>query len=187
MSGPPPAAGASVASPAVAGEADVFVGMGSNVGNRMHHLRMAVAALDAAGGVRVVAASPVYETEAHVRPGAPPQRDHLNAVVRLAVALAPLNLLALVRATERAAGRDPAAPPWSPRPLDLDVLLWNDDALDLPGLTVPHPRMAARRFVLAPLADLAPERVVAGTDRTVAGLLASTDDASRVQRRQARW
>lgn len=168
-------------------EADVLVGMGSNVGDRLAHLRAAVAALDAADGVRVVAASPVYETEAHVRPGAPPQRDHLNAVVRLAVARAPLDLLALVRAMERAAGRDPDAPPWSPRPLDLDVLLWGDDALDLPGLTVPHPRMAARRFVLAPLADLVPERVVAGTGQTVAGLLASTPDASRVRRVRARW
>jgi len=162
------------------GAADVFVGMGSNVGDRLAHLRAAVAALDAAAGVRVVGASPVYETEAHVRPGTPPQRDHLNAVVRLAVDLAPLTLLDVLHAVERTAGRDPSAEAWSPRPLDLDVLLWDDEALDLPGLTVPHPRLAHRRFVLAPLADLAPERVVGG--RTVGAWLASTADGSRVER-----
>lgn len=160
--------------------ADVFVGMGSNVGDRLAHLRAAVAALDATPGVRVAGASPVYETEALVRPGTPPQRDHLNAVVRLAVEIAPLDLLAVLHAAERAAGRDPSAEPWSPRPLDLDVLLWGDETLDLPGLTVPHPRLGHRRFVLAPLADLAPARVVGG--RTVGEWLASTADASRVGR-----
>lgn len=160
--------------------ADVFVGMGSNVGDRLAHLRAAVARLDATPGVRVAGVSPVYETEALVRPGTPPQRDHLNAVVRLAVALAPLDLLAVLHAAERAAGRDHDAAPWSPRPLDLDILLWADDTLDLPGLTVPHPRLSHRRFVLTPLADLAPERVVGG--RTVGEWLASTADGSRVER-----
>ncbi len=160
--------------------ADVFVGMGSNVGDRLAHLRAAVAALGAAAGVRVVGVSPVYETEAHVRPGAPPQRDHLNAVVRLAVTLAPLDLLAVLHAAERAAGRDPAAEPWSPRPLDLDVLLWGDETLHLPELIVPHPRLTERRFVLAPLADLAPGRVVGG--RTVADWRSSSADDARVER-----
>lgn len=163
-----------------ASPADVFVGMGSNVGDRLAHLRAAVAALDAAHGVRVTGASPVYETEAHVRPGTPPQRDHLNAVVRLSVDLAPLDLLDVLHAVERAAGRDHAAEPWSARPLDLDVLLWNDDTLDLPGLTVPHPRLRHRRFVLAPLADLAPDRVVGG--RTAGAWLAATDDRARAER-----
>lgn len=163
-------------------EADVCVALGSNVGDRLAALQSAVAALDATEGVRVVAASGVYETEAHVRPGMPPQRDHLNAVVRLAVRLAPLDLLARLRAVERAAGRDPAAPAWSPRPLDLDVLLWDSHTIDLPGLTVPHPRMAGRRFVLAPLADVAATRVVPGDGRRVSDLLAATPDASRVER-----
>lgn len=161
--------------------ADVLVALGSNVGGRADALRQAVIALKV-NGTQVCAVSPVYETEAHVRPGTPPQADHLNAVVRLSTAHAPLALLARLHALERAAGRDPSAPPWSPRPLDLDVLLWNDDVLDLPGLTVPHPRLAERRFVLAPLADLVPDRVVPGTGRTVADLLAATPDTSRVVR-----
>jgi 2-amino-4-hydroxy-6-hydroxymethyldihydropteridine diphosphokinase len=160
--------------------ADVFVGMGSNVGDRLAHLRAAVARLEATPGVRVTGTSPVYETEALVRPGTPPQRDHLNAVVRLSVDLSPLDLLAELHAAERAAGRDHDAEPWSPRPLDLDVLLWGDETLDLPGLSVPHPRLRHRRFALAPLADLAPERVVGG--RTVGEWLASTADDSRVER-----
>ena len=134
------------------------------------------------GGTRVVSVSAVYETEAHVRPGTPPQPDHLNAVVRLATTLAPLELLTALHAIERAAGRDPHAAPWSARPLDLDVLLWDDEQIDLPGLVVPHPRLTGRRFVLAPLADLVPDLIVPGTDQSVAALLLATHDTARVSR-----
>ncbi|MDT0632914.1 2-amino-4-hydroxy-6-hydroxymethyldihydropteridine diphosphokinase [Rubrivirga sp. S365] len=170
---------------------DVYVGLGSNVGDRLAALRAAVAVLDGHAETAVEAASPVYETEAHVLPGAPPQRDHLNAAVRVRSRLRPEAFLREVaQAAERRAGRDPDAAPWSPRPLDVDVLLYG--ALVIPGgagkgeaaapLVVPHPRLAARRFVLRPLADLAPDLAVPGLGATVAELLAATPDRSRVDR-----
>ena len=169
---------------------DVYVGLGSNVGDRLAALRAAVAYLDDGPQTSVEAASPVYETEAHVRPGAPPQRDHLNAAVRLRSRLHPYAFLVeAVWAAERRAGRDPEAAPWSPRPLDVDVLLYGDLVLPPrgrapgrggPALDVPHPRLAERRFVLRPLADLAPDLVVPGVGATVAELLAATPDRSRV-------
>lgn len=166
-----------------------YVGFGVNVGDRAAALRAAVAALDAAEGVAVEAVSPVYETEAHRQPEQGPQPDHLNAVARLRTTLDPETLLGVFHALERAAGRDPAAPRWSPRPLDLDLLLYADRVHDsppradgAPALTLPHPRLAARRFVLQPLADLASDLLVPGLGRTVAVLLAVCHDTGRVER-----
>lgn len=161
--------------------ASVSVGMGSNVGDRLAALQAALDRLARVPGVTVEAVSPVYQTEAHVLSGAAPQPDHLNAVARLRVALAPHALLDVLRETERAAGRDHEAPRWSPRPLDLDVLLWNREAFETERLTVPHPRMTARRFVLAPLADLAPEAEIPGQG-TATALLAWCADGARIER-----
>ncbi|MEL6615148.1 MAG: 2-amino-4-hydroxy-6-hydroxymethyldihydropteridine diphosphokinase [Bacteroidota bacterium] len=159
----------------------IYLGLGSNVGDRIAALQGALDAL-AASGVAVEAVSPVYETEAHVKPGADPQRDHLNAVARVATPLAPEALLDVLHRIEREAGRDPDAEPWSPRPLDLDVLLWGDRVFCSARLVVPHPRLHERRFVLAPLADLACDLVVPGTERTVGEWLAATADSAHVER-----
>ena len=158
----------------------VFFGLGANAGDRLAALQSAVAALAQVG--TVVAISPVYETEAHVLPGQVPQPDHLNAVVQVETAAAPNALLAAIRAAERDAGRDPGAARWSARPLDIDVLLLGDEMLVRPDLIVPHPRLALRRFVLAPLADLAPGLVVPGLNQTVADLLAVCPDTARIAR-----
>ncbi len=167
----------------MSGSVEAAVGLGANVGDRLAALRRAAAALDASPGTSVVAASAVYQTEALVRPGAGPQPDHLNAVVLLRTTRAPRSLLGLLQTLERAAGRDPGAPRWSPRPLDLDLLLHGDAEVDEPGLVVPHPALAGRRFVLAPLADVAAGREVPGLGATVADLLAACPDAGRVERR----
>ena len=157
-----------------------FVGLGSNAGDRLAHLRRALEALEVTEGVEVEAVSPVYETEAHTLPGQPPQPDHLNAVVRLRTPLAPEALLERLHALEREAGRTPG-PRWGPRPLDLDLLLYGELVIETPTLSLPHPRMAARRYVLQPLADLAPDLVVPGMEATVADLLARCADAARVE------
>lgn len=161
---------------------DAFVGLGSNTGDRLAALRAAVRALAATDRTAVAAVSRVYETEAHVLPGQPAQPDHLNAVAALRTGLAPEALLGRLHAIERAAGRDPDAPPWSPRPLDLDLLLYADVEIGPGPLVVPHPRLAGRRFVLRPLADVAPDRAVPGAGATVAALLARTPDRTRVER-----
>jgi 2-amino-4-hydroxy-6-hydroxymethyldihydropteridine diphosphokinase len=143
--------------PATARQA--YLGLGSNVGDRAAHLQFGLDGLAARAG-RVVAVSPVYETEPV---GGPPQPDYLNAVVAVETALSARDLLAVAKALEAEAGREPPAPErrWGPRPLDIDVLMVGDERVDEPDLVVPHPRIHQRAFVLAPLADVAPDLVVA--------------------------
>jgi 2-amino-4-hydroxy-6-hydroxymethyldihydropteridine diphosphokinase len=127
-----------------------FLGLGSNLGDRAAHLRAAVAALDG-----VVAVSPVYET---APVGGPEQGAYLNLVVELDARVDARGLLEACRALEAAAGRV-REERWGPRTLDVDVLWVDGEIVDEPDLQVPHPRMWERRFVLAPLADVAPELV----------------------------
>ena len=138
-----------------------FLGLGSNLGDRRQYLREAVAALP-----DVAAVSPVYEAEPVGGPEG--QGPYLNLVVELDTDLSPRQLLDVGRRLEDAAGRV-RAERWGPRTLDVDVLLVGDLSVNEPDLVVPHPRIGERRFVLAPLADLAPELVPAGWEDRVAG------------------
>ncbi|MDQ2825371.1 MAG: 2-amino-4-hydroxy-6-hydroxymethyldihydropteridine diphosphokinase [Actinomycetota bacterium] len=124
-----------------------YLGLGSNLGDSRAQLRAAVAALP-----DVVATSPVYETEP--LGGPPDQQAYLNIVVVLDTDLSPRDLLELGRRLEEAAGRVRNERD-GPRTLDVDILLVGDLTVDDTDLIVPHPRMWQRRFVLAPLADLA--------------------------------
>lgn len=130
-----------------------FLALGSNLGDREAHLRRAVSSID-----DVVCTSPVYET-APVG-GLDDQGPYLNAVVELATERSPRALLGECRRLEAAAGRV-RRERWGPRTLDVDILLVGDLVIEEEDLVVPHPRMWDRRFVLAPLADLAPELVPA--------------------------
>jgi 2-amino-4-hydroxy-6-hydroxymethyldihydropteridine diphosphokinase len=148
-----------------------FIGLGSNLGDRRAYLRSAVDQLRTAGDVRAV--SPLYETEPV---GGPPgQQNYLNLVVELQTADSPRTLLERCRALEASAHRE-RDERWGPRTLDADVLWVEGDLVDDPDLVVPHPRMWERRFVLAPLADLAPDLV------TEAQLAAAGGEVARVGR-----
>lgn len=139
-----------------------FLGLGSNLGDRERYLREAVASL----GPAVRRVSPVYETEPV---GGPPgQGPYLNVVVEIDTDLSPRDLLAVCHRLEAAAGRV-RGERWGPRTLDVDILLIDGVHLAEPDLMVPHPRMWERRFVVAPLADLAPELVPEGWERRVEG------------------
>lgn len=127
-----------------------YMALGSNLGDRVHHLKTGVAGLP-----DVVAVSPVYETSPV---GGPPQGPYLNAVVALDTESSPRRLFEAGQRAERTAGRERRVPN-GPRTLDVDVLLVGDLVVDEDDLCVPHARMWARRFVLAPLADLAPDLV----------------------------
>jgi 2-amino-4-hydroxy-6-hydroxymethyldihydropteridine diphosphokinase len=136
--------------------------MGSNLGDSRRLLRDAIDAL----GDGVVAVSPLYETQPV---GGPPgQQNYLNLVVELETDQTPRQLLGLCRRLETAAGRV-RAERWGPRTLDVDILLVGDLRVDEPDLVVPHPRMHERRFVMAPLADLAPELVPRDWEHRVEG------------------
>ncbi len=154
-----------------------YLALGANLGDRLGALRAAVRGLAAHPAVRVLRASPVYESAAHTLRPDEAQPPYLNAVVEVATTLAPEALLALCHALEHAAGRRRRRP-WRPRTLDLDVLVYGRETHRAPGLTIPHLRMGARRFVLQPLADLAPNLYVPPPfDASVAGLLARCPDA----------
>jgi 2-amino-4-hydroxy-6-hydroxymethyldihydropteridine diphosphokinase len=128
-----------------------FLGIGSNLGDRLAHIRRAVSAMPG-----LVSVSQVYES---VPVGGPPgQGPYLNAVAELRTELSPRGLLELAQRLESDAGRV-RAERWGPRTLDVDVLLVGDERVEEPDLVVPHPRMWERAFVLVPLGELAPELV----------------------------
>ncbi len=141
-----------------------FLGLGSNLGDRWAHLREAVEELRRVESVTAV--SSVYETEPVGGPAG--QGAYLNAVVELDTARSPRQLLELGRALEASAGRV-RLERWGPRSLDVDVLLVGDLVVDEEDLVVPHPRLWERRFVVAPLSDLAPELAPEGWESRLAG------------------
>jgi 2-amino-4-hydroxy-6-hydroxymethyldihydropteridine diphosphokinase len=131
-----------------------YVGLGSNVGDRESHLGRAVRDLDE-HGVRVEAVSSLYETEPVGE--ILDQPDFLNAAVRVSTALEPEALLDVCKAIEAEHGRSFGGPRHGPRPIDLDLLLLGDIELATERLTLPHPEVSSRRFVLAPLLELDPD------------------------------
>jgi len=183
----------------------VYLGLGSNVGNRAAHLRAALAGLQDRG-LRLRAVSSFYLTEPDLRPRAGgtyiPARPHgtseagahpwyVNCAAAFEDAPEPGELLALCREVEDAHGRRRDALPTGsdepqPRTLDIDVLLMGNRVIDEPGLTVPHPRMSQRRFVLLPLAEIAPDlkHPVAGT--SIREMLAALPERERVDLLQTR-
>jgi 2-amino-4-hydroxy-6-hydroxymethyldihydropteridine diphosphokinase len=138
-----------------------YLGLGSNVGDRRGHLESAIAELPR-HDVRVLASSSVYETE--------PvglvldQREFFNACVRVDTGLGPEELLDACKAVERVLGREPGGVRHGPRPIDVDVLLLGDVRFESDRLTLPHPEVSSRRFVLVPLLELDPELTL--PDRT---------------------
>jgi 2-amino-4-hydroxy-6-hydroxymethyldihydropteridine diphosphokinase len=135
-----------------------YLGIGSNLGDRLTHLQDAVDGLAATDGVDVVAVSSVYETDPV---GGPEQPAYLNAVVALDTDLTAPDLLRAAQRLEAEAHRV-RAQRWGPRTLDVDVLLVGDEEVHEPDLEVPHPRLWERGFVLAPLGDVAPGLVARG-------------------------
>jgi 2-amino-4-hydroxy-6-hydroxymethyldihydropteridine diphosphokinase len=130
-----------------------YIGLGSNLGDRRAQLEEALRRLDADPAVSVAAVSSFRDTDPV---GVVGQPRFLNAAAALDTSLEPGELLGRLLAVERALGRDRSGERWGPRTVDLDLLLYADLALDEPGLTVPHPRLHERRFVLEPLVELDP-------------------------------
>lgn len=161
-----------------------FLGLGSNEGDRLVHLRRGRERLDENDTVCVMAASPVYETEAHTWSSGEVQPRFLNAVLQVVVDENPEALLQTAHAVERAEGRDRTAEQrWGPRPLDVDLLAVGSLTRNTEALTLPHPRLADRRFVLRPWADLAPNFVVPPPfDQPVQSLLEKCVDPASIHR-----
>jgi 2-amino-4-hydroxy-6-hydroxymethyldihydropteridine diphosphokinase len=149
-----------------------LIGLGSNLGDRKAHLDAAIAALAAVPGIFVRAVSMYHQT---VPAGGPRgQEAFLNAAARLETTLDPFALLRVLQAIEQGEGRVRTVR-WGARTLDLDLLIYGCKFLDTPDLSLPHPRLALRRFVLAPLAEIAPDIVDTVSGGRIAELLANLD------------
>ncbi|MGH2555783.1 MAG: 2-amino-4-hydroxy-6-hydroxymethyldihydropteridine diphosphokinase [Actinomycetota bacterium] len=137
-----------------------FIGLGSNVGDRLANLQEAIDRLGRVPGMRISRTSRVYETD----PVGPPQPDYLNAVAQVETSLSARGLLEACLDVERAMGRE-RRERWGPRNIDLDILGYGQEEIDEPGLVVPHPRMHERGFVLVPLLELDAEPMLPGHRR----------------------
>ncbi|RYM04921.1 2-amino-4-hydroxy-6-hydroxymethyldihydropteridine diphosphokinase [Sporolactobacillus sp. THM7-7] len=164
----PPIAGHydSVAVEVIRKRSIAYVGLGSNMGDRPYLLRQALRKLDRTENVRVVRCSSIYETDPY---GPVKQNDFLNMAIQIETLLPPDQLLDRLQRIELALKRKREIH-WGPRTIDLDMLLFNQDNIDMEKLSVPHPEIARRAFVLRPLEEIAPHLVVPRLNRSVTEL-----------------
>jgi 2-amino-4-hydroxy-6-hydroxymethyldihydropteridine diphosphokinase len=155
----------------------IYLSVGANIGDRAGNIRRAIATLRT-HEVRVTRVSALYETEpVEVRE----QPWFLNCVVEAETELRPQEVMEALLEIERGMGRERRVPK-GPRLIDMDILLYGSSVVQTPGLEIPHPRMAERRFVLVPFAEIAPEVRQPVLKKTIAELLAETTDRSEVRR-----
>ena len=165
---------------------DAYLGVGANVGDRAAQIDRALVRLDAQAGVSVQRTSSAYESEAHRRPDQDNVPVFLNGVVHVRTTLTPTALLDVTQELEQQAGRAADRARWAPRPLDLDLLVVGSAVVSTERLTLPHPRLHERRFVLAPWAELAPNLWIPHPfDATVQKLLQSCTDTHALRRHAA--
>ena len=154
-----------------------YIGFGSNIGDRCAHINQALRWLSEADGVSVVRVSSLYETEPV---GCEEQNWFLNGVLAVETRLLPHSLLRLLKRIETRVGRQPH-PRWGPREIDLDLLIYEQGHINTPDLTVPHPEMHQRRFVLTPFSEIAPEVVHPILQQKIEILLSNVADAKLVR------
>jgi len=155
----------------------VYIGIGSNLGDRRANSVDAARRIRALPGTTIVRSSSHYESEPH----GDSETWFVNSVLELDTALAPEPLLSALLGIEEAMGRTRVTGQrWEARIIDLDILLYDQEVVATPGLTIPHPEIPKRRFVLMPLAELAPELIHPQLGRTVSTLLATVQDPKRV-------
>lgn len=157
------------------------IGLGSNLGDRQAQITLALDSLAMHPQIDIVAVSALYETPPW---GKTDQPAFLNAAVLVETGLAPRTLLEAVLGIERSLGRL-RNELWGPRTIDLDILVYGEETVDEPGLTIPHPRIHERAFVIKPLADIAPDIVIAG--RSVKDWLATLDTSDIETVAEAGW
>ncbi len=164
-----------------------YIALGTNLGERARHLHAALFGLEKAPGMTILRCSPIYETAARTLDPLERQPCYLNAVIEVNSILAPADALAVCRNLERIAGRTRHRP-WAPRTLDLDLLTLGSYQCSVPGLNLPHPRLATRRFVLQPWADLSPNHYIGNPlFATVSDLLKRCTDTGAIRLTALGW
>lgn len=163
----------------MAGAANVWLGLGSNLEQPRQQLLNSLAWLKSHSAIKLEGVSPVYLSPAMVLPGvdATAVADYLNMVVNVKTTLAPTALLQAIKQQEQAQGRDLSAKRWSSRPIDIDILMYDQIVLSSEQLTLPHPGIAERDFVLLPWRDLSANTVIPSLG-TVADCAAALNDIS---------
>lgn len=165
--------------------AEVIIALGSNVGNRHQHLIRAKSFLESlSANDTEIEASSIYQSEAV----GPSERPFLNAVIRLRIedAFTPYDLLSRLKSFEADEGRDLNAPRWSERPIDLDIIAWDDLVLRSDNLIIPHPEYTKRLFVLLPLKDLQPEWEDIETGKSIDQLITEAPELS-IRKTELTW
>lgn len=153
-----------------------YIGIGSNVGNRVENCLKAITAIDACEGCMVDARSPLYETE----PVEFETQDwFINGVLKIRTCLQPETLLARLQAIEQGMGREQGGLRFGPRIIDLDILFFDRRIIETDRLQIPHPRLHQRRFVLKPLCSIAPELVHPVLKKTASSLLKGLQDGEK--------
>lgn len=156
---------------------DVFLGLGSNVGDRENQLKEAIRLLDEQSGIKVVKVSSFYETEPV---GYVDQPDFLNLCVEIQTELSPKAVLERGLAIEQQLHRV-RKERWGPRTLDIDILLYGDRIIEEQDLTIPHPRMTERAFVLIPLQEIAPNKIEPRTQTKIKDITVPNETVKKVQ------
>lgn len=156
---------------------NIFLGLGSNIGDRRHYLRHAVEEIARLPHTEVLNCSSVYESSPV---GYSEQRDFLNMVVEITTGFSPPDALAELLKIELRCGRI-RRQPWGPRTLDIDILFWGQEIVRAPGLVIPHPRAARRKFVLLPMCEIAPDFRPPPDFVRIADMLGNLTDGHRVE------
>ncbi len=149
-----------------------YIGFGSNIGDRFSYIQSAITALSEIEGITLQEISSLYET---APVGNEAQDDFLNGVVSIRTPHSPHNLLYMLKQIEISVGREHRIR-WGPREIDMDILIYDDLCVETPNLTIPHPDMHLRRFVLVPLAEIAPDLVHPVFNESIQTLLAHLED-----------
>ncbi len=159
----------------------VYLALGANLGNRAANLRMALDTMTRFA--RIIEVSSLYETD----PEPPGQPPYYNAAVKAEVGFEPVPLIRYLQGLEAEVGRRPDAVRNSPRPIDIDILLYDDLVLESEGLVVPHPRLADRAFVLVPLAEIASDVMHLALGKTIGELQKAVGDAGVRRTEERGW
>lgn len=156
---------------------NVFLGLGSNIGDRKNHIRQTISKIEHCIG-EIAAQSSLYKTAAW---GKTDQSYFINQVIEISTPLSPVDLLDQVLMVERQRGRI-RKEKWGARSIDIDILFYGSEIIEMPRLLIPHPFIAERRFVLAPMHELAPDFLHPVFERTIRELLSNCDDPLAVEK-----